>query len=89
MPSLGAPEIVVILLIALIFFGPKRLPELGKGLGNGIREFKKATQGIRAELEGSFKDDPVAPTPVQTTPVAPAPVQTTPVVAAPISPESR
>lgn len=74
MPSLGAPEIVVILLIALIFFGPKRLPELGKGLGNGIREFKKATQGIRAELEGSFKDDPVAPAPVQTTPVAPAPI---------------
>lgn len=89
MPSLGAPEIVVILLIALVFFGPKRLPELGKGLGNGIREFKKATQGIRAELEGSFKDDPVAPAPVQTTPVAPAPIQTTPIAPAPISAESR
>lgn len=89
MPSLGAPEIVVILLIALVFFGPKRLPELGKGLGNGIREFKKATQGIRAELEGSFKDDPVAPAPVQTTPVAPAPIQTTPIAPAPISSESR
>lgn len=89
MPSLGAPEIIVILLIALIFFGPKRLPELGKGLGNGIREFKKASQGIRAELEGSFKDDPVAPAPVQTTPVAPAPIQTTPIAPAPISAESR
>ena len=89
MPSLGAPEIIVILLIALIFFGPKRLPELGKGLGNGIREFKKATQGIRAELEGSFKDDPVAPAPVQTTPVAPAPIQTTPIAPAPIPAESR
>lgn len=89
MPSLGAPEIVVILLIALVFFGPKRLPELGKGLGNGIREFKKASQGIRAELEGSFKDDPVAPAPVQTTPVAPAPIQTTPIAPAPISAESR
>lgn len=89
MPSLGAPEIIVILLIALIFFGPKRLPELGKGLGNGIREFKKASQGIRAELEGSFKDDPVAPAPVQTTPVAPAPIQTTPIAPAPIPAESR
>ena len=69
MPSLGAPEIVVILLIALVFFGPKRLPELGKGLGNGIREFKKASQGIRADLEGSFKDDPVAPTAVVTAPI--------------------
>ncbi len=73
MPSLGAPEIIVLLILALVFFGPKRLPELGKGLGESIREFKKASQGIRAELEGSFKDDPVAVAPVQAAPVVTAP----------------
>jgi sec-independent protein translocase protein TatA len=61
MPSLGPLEIIVILLLALIFFGAKRLPELGKGLGNGIREFKKASKDIRSELEGSFNDEPAKP----------------------------
>jgi sec-independent protein translocase protein TatA len=58
MPSLGPLEIIVILLLALVFFGAKRLPELGKGLGQGIREFKKAGKDIRSELEDSFKDEP-------------------------------
>ena len=40
MPSVGPLELAVILVIALIVFGPKRLPELGKSLGKGIREFK-------------------------------------------------
>ena len=60
MPSLGPLEIIVILLLALVFFGAKRLPELGKGLGQGIREFKKAGKDIRSELEDSFKDEPAA-----------------------------
>jgi sec-independent protein translocase protein TatA len=40
-----APELIIILVIALIIFGPKKLPSLGKGLGDGIREFRKATSG--------------------------------------------
>ena len=40
MPTIGPMEMIVILAIALIVFGPKRLPELGKSLGNGMREFK-------------------------------------------------
>jgi len=56
--GLGAPEIIAILLIALVIFGPKKLPELGKSLGQGIREFRRGSQGIREELESSFKDDP-------------------------------
>lgn len=40
--NLGFPEIVLISAIVLLIFGPKRLPELAKGLGKGIREFKKA-----------------------------------------------
>jgi sec-independent protein translocase protein TatA len=58
MPNLGPLEIIVILLLALVFFGAKRLPELGKGLGQGIREFRKAGKDIRAELDDSFKDEP-------------------------------
>lgn len=57
MPNLGPLEIIVILLLALVFFGAKRLPELGKGLGQGIREFRKAGKDIRAELDDSFKDE--------------------------------
>jgi sec-independent protein translocase protein TatA len=40
MPSIGPLELAVILVVALIVFGPKRLPELGKSMGKGIREFK-------------------------------------------------
>ena len=45
MPNIGFPEIVVLLVLALIIFGPKRLPELGKSLGKGIREFKESVSG--------------------------------------------
>lgn len=49
--SLGVPEILIILLIALIIFGPSRLPELGQSLGKAIREFKKSSQEIQKEIE--------------------------------------
>ena len=45
MPNIGLPEILVVLVIALIVFGPKRLPELGRSVGKGIREFKGAVSG--------------------------------------------
>ena len=56
MPNLGFPEIMIILVVALLVFGPKKLPDLGKSLGNGIREFRKGTQGLKDELEGSMKE---------------------------------
>jgi sec-independent protein translocase protein TatA len=45
MPNVGPLEIAVVLVIVLIIFGPKRLPELGKSMGNGIREFKSSLSG--------------------------------------------
>lgn len=47
--NVGPLEIVVVLVVALIVFGPKRLPELGHGLGRGMREFKESVSGEKAE----------------------------------------
>jgi len=45
MPNIGPMEIAIVLIIALIVFGPKKLPELGKSLGNGLKEFKASISG--------------------------------------------
>jgi sec-independent protein translocase protein TatA len=45
MPNIGLPEILIVLAIALIVFGPKRLPEMGRSLGRGMREFKDSITG--------------------------------------------
>lgn len=67
MPNIGPGELLVILLIALLVFGPKKLPELGKSLGAGIREFRRGTQGLKEELEGSLRETPAQPAaPAQT-----------------------
>ncbi len=49
MPNIGPMEIAIVLIIALIVFGPKRLPELGKSLGKGIQEFKGTISGDKTE----------------------------------------
>jgi sec-independent protein translocase protein TatA len=49
--NLGGGELFLILLIILVFFGSKKLPELAKGLGQGIREFRKAARDIQEEVE--------------------------------------
>ena len=49
--SIGMPELVIILVIALIIFGPRKLPELGKSLGQSINEFKKASTELQNTLE--------------------------------------
>jgi sec-independent protein translocase protein TatA len=45
MPNVGAPEIILLLLVALLLFGAKRLPEIGRSLGSGMREFKDSVTG--------------------------------------------
>lgn len=49
--NIGMPGVILIILFALIVFGPKRLPELGKSMGKTLREFKSATKGIMGDDE--------------------------------------
>ena len=55
--SLGMPELIIIFVIALIVFGPRKLPELGRSLGRGIAEFKKATNELQNTLEQEIEAD--------------------------------
>ncbi|WP_155297693.1 twin-arginine translocase TatA/TatE family subunit [Deinococcus kurensis] len=60
MPNIGPAELLVVLLVALVVFGPRKLPELGKSLGNGLREFRKSTQGLRDDLNVTAPAQPAA-----------------------------
>ena len=56
--GLGGWEILLIMMVLLIFFGAKKIPELARGLGRGIREFKDATSEIKKEIEEGTTDNP-------------------------------
>ena len=68
---LGWPEIVMILVVVLILFGAKKLPELAKGLGSGIKEFKKATKDVQDDLQRAIEDDDEPPRARPTYPAEP------------------
>jgi sec-independent protein translocase protein TatA len=53
--SIGMPELIIIFVIALIIFGPRKLPELGKSLGRSLNEFKKASNDLQNTLEQEIK----------------------------------
>ena len=54
--GLGAPEILIVLLVILLFFGAKRIPELARGIGQGMNEFRKASDEIKKEIEEGKKE---------------------------------
>ncbi len=82
MGPLGFTEILFILLLALLLFGPKRLPELGRHIGRGLAEFRRASNDLRATIEDevhtlereatrpSAPGEPAAPAPASTKPPA-------------------
>lgn len=63
--DVGMPELILILFVALLLFGGKKLPELAKGLGQSIREFKKATAGVEEEIKRAIEAAPEPKTKIQ------------------------
>ena len=76
--SIGMPELLVILIIALIVFGPKMLPEVGKSLGKGLAEFKRASddlkQTIRKEVDALESENRAEAAPPSADPAKRAPI---------------
>jgi TatA/E family protein of Tat protein translocase len=70
--SIGMPELIVILVIALIIFGPRKLPELGRSLGRSLSEFRRASNELRQTLDDEIKQEqrPATPAAPTTTPAA-------------------
>ena len=63
MPNIGLPELIVIVVIALIVFGPTKLPEVGRTVGKSLREFRRASQDLKDELNLKLDDDLPATSP--------------------------
>jgi sec-independent protein translocase protein TatA len=74
LPSIGPLELIIILAIALLIVGPKRLPEMGNAFGRTIREFRKATTDVAesTSLQADSKPAPVSAAPAAAAPPAPA-----------------
>jgi TatA/E family protein of Tat protein translocase len=74
--SLGMPELIVIFVIALIIFGPRKLPELGRSLGRSLNEFKRASNELRNTLEEEVRVDEQREAARQRAEAAKAPLET-------------
>lgn len=63
--TLGLPEILVIMILALLIFGPKRLPEIGRTIGKGVAQFRRASSDLRRTIESEIQnlDSPERPAP--------------------------
>jgi sec-independent protein translocase protein TatA len=74
MPQLGPAEILVVLVVALLVFGPKRLPEVGRQVGRGLRELRKIQDTVRDEINDVLHHDEDDATPSYSTTPTPAPL---------------
>lgn len=89
---LAPSHILLILVVALIVLGPKRLPEVGRSLGRGLRDFRSGLQGAQDEARGMFHDvldepsEPPEDSTVSTVPEPLSPATAEPVVAPPVAP---
>ena len=71
--SIGMPELIIIFVIALIIFGPRKLPELGRSLGKSLAEFKKASNELRNTLEEEIRIEEQKDAATKTAATAPPP----------------
>lgn len=87
---LGFPELIFILVLALLIFGPKRLPEIGRTIGRGMAEFRKASNDLKRTINTELALDEPAPPPVRPwiEPAAP-PERTAPRTPPPVAVESE
>ncbi|MBV8254149.1 MAG: twin-arginine translocase TatA/TatE family subunit [Chitinophaga sp.] len=65
--DVGGSELLLIAIVVLLLFGGKKIPELMRGLGKGIREFNDAKNNVRQEIEEGMREKPAAPTQSSTT----------------------
>jgi sec-independent protein translocase protein TatA len=65
MGNIGFPEMVVLFVLAMLIFGPKRLPELGKSLGKGISEFRRASSDLRNSIEREIESAEIPKNPIK------------------------
>jgi sec-independent protein translocase protein TatA len=86
--NLGGGEIILILALILILFGARKLPELAKGLGQGIKEFKKATKEVTDEVQSAM-DEPSSPPTQKRLPQNPQPEQPETVAHSSSSPSTK
>jgi sec-independent protein translocase protein TatA len=93
--NLGGPEMMVILFLALLLFGGERMPQLAKGLGKSIREFKKAASNVEDEIKRAIDEAPepskplpklLNPNPPAATPALPAAADASAVAVKPVEP---
>ncbi len=68
--SLGLPELILIFIVALLVFGPKRLPEIGRTLGKALGEFKRATDDLKTTIEREVQVEELKQLSTQITPAA-------------------
>ncbi len=69
--GIGMPELIVIFIVALLVFGPKKLPDLGRALGRGLAEFKRASEELKAGLSADLRleeEEKPSPQPPATAP---------------------
>ncbi len=62
MPTIGWPELIILLVVVLIVFGPGKLPDIGNAIGRGVREFRKASNDLESSIRGEPSKPPAPPT---------------------------
>jgi TatA/E family protein of Tat protein translocase len=78
MPNIGAPELIIILVIALLILGPGKLPEVGASIGKSLREFRKASSDVQEATKIDVSPTPAPAAPADAAPVAAAVATTAP-----------
>jgi sec-independent protein translocase protein TatA len=89
LPNLGGPDLIIILLIVLVLFGAKKLPELARGMGSAIKEFQKAKDEFSNELHTAGKTDPASTAEVRTPEATIPRIENPPPTSAELRPEDR